>query len=162
MEATDYLTGQHREIEQALRDALDTDDAAVRRSRFLDIADALILHIASEEQVFYPAVHGERNEDVLLESLEEHLALKRLVADLLALGGDEVTFQPKLHVLRELAEHHHGDEERKLFPAVRDKFDAARRETLGREMAALQLRLQSEGKPRRAAQGQTDAAAPLG
>jgi hemerythrin superfamily protein len=161
MEATDYLTRQHRDIEQALRDALALDDAAARRSRFLDIADALILHIASEEQVFYPAVHADRNEDVLLESLEEHLALKRLIADLLALPGDDVTFPPKLHVLRELAEHHHGDEERKLFPAVRDKFDADARQALGREMEALQLRLQAGGKPRRAVRQQTAAAEPL-
>jgi len=161
MEAIEYLTRQHRDIEQALRDALDADDAAVRRSRFLDIADALILHIASEEQVFYPAVHRERNEDVLLESLEEHLALKRLIADLLALAGDDITFQPKLHVLRELAEHHHGDEERKLFPAVREKLHAAERDALGREMEALQLRLQADGAPRRAVRQQTAAAEKL-
>jgi hemerythrin superfamily protein len=161
MEAIEYLTRQHRDIEQALRDALDANDAAVRRSRFLDIADALILHIASEEQVFYPAVHRERNEDVLLESLEEHLALKRLIADLLALAGDDITFQPKLHVLRELAEHHHGDEERKLFPAVREKLDAAERDALGHEMEALQLRLQADGAPRRAVRQQTAAAEKL-
>ena len=137
MEATDYLVRQHREIEQALRAALALEEAAVRRSRFLDIADELVLHITAEEQVFYPAVHGDRNEAVLLESLEEHLALKRFIADLLALPADDVTFVPKLHVLRELAEHHHQDEEKKLFPAVREKMAAARREALGSEMEAL-------------------------
>ena len=161
MEATEYLTRQHRDIEQALRDALDAGDAAVRRSRFIDLADALVLHIASEEQVFYPAVHRDRNEDVLLESLEEHLTLKRLIVDLLALPADAVTYQPKLHVLRELAQHHHGDEERKLFPAVRATLDAAAREALGRDMEALQLRLQADGKPRGAVRQQTGAAEPL-
>ena len=161
MEATDYLTRQHRAIEQALRKALDTEDAAAKRSQFLDIADALILHIASEEQVFYPAVHDDPNEDVLLESLEEHLALKRLLADLLVLPGDDTTFQPKLHVLRELCEHHHKDEERKLFPEVRGRQDAKRLEAVGAEMDALQLRLQAGGKPRRAVRRQIDAAAPL-
>ena len=161
MEATDYLTRQHREIEQSLRQALESDDPAARRSQFLDIADALTVHIASEEQVFYPAVHADPNEDILLESLEEHLSLKRLLADLLALAGDDVTFQPKLHVLREQAEHHHRDEENKLFPQVREKLDEARRETLGRQMEALQVRLQAAGKPRRAVHGQTAAAEPL-
>jgi hemerythrin superfamily protein len=161
MEATDYLTKQHRELEQALRHALDAEDAAARRSRFLDIADALILHVASEEQVFYPAVHDDPNEDVLLESLEEHLAIKRILADLLALQGDDRTFQPKLQVLRELCEHHHRDEEKKLFPEVRAKCDEATREALGREMEALQLRLQAGGTPRRAVHDQTQAAAPL-
>ena len=161
MDATDYLTRQHRELEQSLRKALATEDAAARRSQFLDIADALILHIASEEQVFYPAVHGNRNESVLLESLEEHLAIKRLLSDLLELAGDAVTFVPKLHVLRELAEHHHGDEEKKLFPEVRERLGAERLEAIGREMEALQLRLQAGGKPRRAVRGQTVAAEPL-
>lgn len=161
MEATDYLTRQHRQIEQALRTALATEDPDVKRSQFLDIADALTLHIAAEEQVFYPAVHRQPNEDVLLESLEEHLALKRLLSDLLALRGDDVTFQPKLHVLREQAEHHHRDEERKLFPAVREKFDPERLEALGREMDALQSDLQARGKPRKAVHEQTDAAPPL-
>ena len=161
MEATEYLTRQHREIEQALRNALATESPDVKRSQFLDIADALILHVAAEELVFYPAVHDQPNEDVLLESLEEHLALKRLLSDLLALQGDDVTFQPKLHVLREQAEHHHRDEERKLFPEVRARLDEARREALGREMDALELSLQARGKPRKAVHGQTDAAEPL-
>ena len=161
MEAIDYLTRQHREVEQALREALDIEDGKVKRSRFLDLADALILHIAAEERVFYPAVHGDSNEDVLLESLEEHLALKRLLADLLALRGDDTTFQPKLHVLRELCEHHHQDEEKKLFPAVREKLDAQRREALGQEMEALQQEMQMGGRPRRAVHGQTAAAEPL-
>ncbi len=161
MEATDYLTRQHREMEEALHKALATDDPDAKRSQFLDIADALIMHIAAEEQVFYPAVHRQPNEDVLLESLEEHLALKRLLSDLLALQGDDVTFQPKLHVLREQAEHHHRDEERKLFPEVREKLDAAQREALGHEMDALQMRMQARGRPRKAVHEQTDAAEPL-
>ena len=161
MEATEYLTRQHREIEQALVDALAAENPDVKRSRFLDIADALILHIAAEELVFYPAVHDQPNEDVLLESLEEHLALKRLLSDLLALHGDDVTFQPKLHVLREQAEHHHKDEEKKLFPEVRERFDDAWREALGRRMEALELGLQARGTPRRTVHGQTDAAQPL-
>ena len=161
MEATDYLTRQHREIEEALRDALAQENPDVRRSRFLDIADALILHIAAEEQVFYPAVHRDKNEDVLLESLEEHLALKRLLSDLLSLHGDDVTFQPKLHVLREQAEHHHRDEEKKLFPQVREKMDPAEREALGHEMETLETSMQARGKPRKAVHEQTDAAEPL-
>ena len=161
MDATDYLTRQHREIEQALREALAAGNPDAKRSRFLDIADALILHIAAEEQVFYPAVHDGPNEDVLLESLEEHLAIKRLLSDLLALHGDDATFQPKLHVLREQAEHHHKDEEKKLFPEVLERFDDAWREALGRRMEALQLGLQARGTPRRSVHEQTDAAQPL-
>ncbi|MEP6504510.1 MAG: hemerythrin domain-containing protein [Betaproteobacteria bacterium] len=161
MDATDYLTRQHRTLEAALRKALDTDDAGAERSQALDIADALTLHLASEEQVFYPAVHEGENEDILLESLEEHLAIKRLLADLLELPGGDPTFQPKLHVLMEQAEHHHKEEENKLFPKVRAEMDADRRAALGSELEALQDRLQLEGKPRHAVREQTDVAEPL-
>ena len=161
MEATAYLTQQHRQLEAALREALAADDPAIKRSRFLDIADALIMHIAAEEQVFYPAVHAQPNEDVLLESLEEHLSIKRLLSDLLTLRGDDATFQAKLHVLREQAEHHHKDEERKLFPAVREAFDDAARAEIGAAMARLELQMQAHGKPRREVHGQTLAAQPL-
>ena len=161
MEATDYLTRQHREIEAALREALTTGDAAIKRSRFLDIADALIMHVAAEEQVFYPAVHAQRNEDVLLEALEEHLSIKRLLSDLLVLRGDDPTFQAKLHVLREQAEHHHGDEERKLFPQVRESLDEATRDGIRAAMVALELQMQSRGNPPREVHGQTQAAEPL-
>jgi len=161
MEATDWLTRQHRQIEAALREALDTEDPDEKHARALDIADALITHIAAEEQVFYPAVHADRNEDVLLEALEEHLSIKRLLSDLLSLQARDVTFQPKLHVLREQAEHHHKDEERKLFPEVRAKLDEARRLQIGAAMEALEAQMRASGKPRRLVHGQTDAAEPL-
>jgi hypothetical protein len=160
-DATDILTRQHRELESALRAALALEDGAARRSRFLDAADALAIHIASEEQLFYPAVHRDPTEDILLESLEEHLSLKRLVADLLALPGDAPTFEPKLHVLLEQAEHHHREEEDKLFPRSRRELGAQRLEVLGAEMQALQAHLQQEGKPRKAVLDQTGAAEPL-
>ena len=161
VEATQYLTRQHRELEAALHAALATQDAGARRSRFLDIADALALHLASEERVFYPAVHRDATEGILLESLEEHLAMKRLVADLLALDADEATFEPKLHVLMEQAGHHHREEEDKLFPKARRELPVERLESLGREMQALQTRLQQQGRPRQAVAGQVDEAAPL-
>ena len=65
------------------------------------------------------------------------------------------------YVLRELAQHHHGDEERKFFPAVRATFDVAAREVLGWDMEVLQLWLQADGKPRGAVRQQTGAAEPL-
>ena len=162
VEATQYLTRQHLALEADLQAALALEDAGAKRSRFLDIADALAVHLASEEQVLYPAVNAGQTEALLLESLEEHLAMKRLVADLLALDGAADTFQPKLHVLLEQAEHHHRDEEDKLFPKARRELSIERREELGRQMQALQVKLQQEGRPRQAVAGQVDEAQPLG
>lgn len=161
MEATVYLTRQHRAIEEELRNALHAEDADAKRRQFLELADALTMHIACEEQVFYPAVHENPVEDILLESLEEHLAMKRLLADLIELPVDDPTFQPKLHVLKEQAEHHHREEEDKLFPKVVSELDHDRRQELGLALKDFQDALQARGRPRYTVLAQTAVAEPL-
>ena len=161
MDAIELLTSQHRAMEALSRQVLDAQEDVARASLFARAADDLTAHIASEEQVFYPAVKARRTEDILLESLEEHLSLKRLVADLLELAPSNQTFQPKFKVLSEQMQHHHKEEEENLFPKVAKLMDAPQREELGRQMQALQLQLKAEGAPREAAANQTDAAAPL-
>ena len=161
MDAVDLLLRQHREMEKAMAHVLEAEDPSTRKGLFSDVADQLTLHIESEEQVFYPAVRAKRTEDVLLESLEEHLSLKRLVADLIELDPDTQTFEPKFKVLKEQAEHHHKEEEEHLFPKVKKLMDSDQRESLGAEMLALQQKLDRRGEPRERVLSQTDAAAPL-
>jgi hemerythrin superfamily protein len=160
MNAIDFLISQHRSMETMMAGVMDAQDDA-RRRLYAEVADQLTMHISAEEVVFYPAVKAARTEDILLESLEEHLSLKRLMADLLALAPDEQTFEPKFKVLKEQAEHHHKEEEEHLFPKVKTLLDASRLNELGAEMIALQTQQKMEGRPRENVSGETDAAAPL-
>ncbi len=161
MEAIDLLINQHEEMEMLLGKVLDSDDAGSRKELFCEVADRLTTHMTAEEQVFYPAIRAKRTEDILLEALEEHLSLKRLLADLLDLEPLEQTFEPKFKVLKEQAEHHHKEEEEQLFPKVKKLLDQTQREALGHAMAALQAQLQAKGRPREAVTEQTAVAAPL-
>ena len=161
MDAIDLLTRQHRELEARMKSLLEASGDADRAALLAAVGDELAVHLASEEEVFYPAVKARRTEDILLESLEEHLSLKRLLADLLELAPDATTFEPKFKVLKEQAEHHHKEEEEHLFPKVMVLLDADARSDLGRKMEALQQRLQRQGDPREAVADQTDEAAPL-
>src|SRR5688572_29753702 len=161
MDAIELLLRQHRELEAAMKEVLEAGDDDAGGGLFADVADALTVHITSEEQVFYPAVKARRTEDILLESLEEHLSLKRLLADLLELDVAAPAFEPKFKVLMEQAEHHHDEEEKHLFPKVSKLIDAAQREALGMEMLALQRHLERVGAPRALVRQETDAAAPL-
>ena len=161
MDAIELLTRQHRSLEELLDHVLDSPDAGPRSTLFARVADELTVHITSEEQVFYPAVRAGRTEDILLESLEEHLSLKRLLADLLLLDPTEQTFEPKFKVLAEQAEHHHKEEEEHLFPKVGKLLDPDRLQEIGERMEALQQGLRQGGAPREAVAAQTDAAAPL-
>src|SRR3982751_4711543 len=161
MDAIELLVTQHRALEALLGEVLDASDETSMDARFARAGDELTMHLSAEELIFYPAVKARRTEDILLESLEEHLSLKRLLADLLALAPAERTFEPKFKVLKEQVEHHHKEEEEHLFPKVRSLLDAPEREALGAEMIAHQEKLRREGDARETIANETAAAAPL-
>lgn len=153
------LVHDHRRMEGMLGGLLDAETKD--RARLLDeVADVLAAHVALEEEHFYPAVHARRTEDILLESLEEHLSLKRVMSDLLRLDTSEPRWEAKMHVLKEQAEHHHKEEEEHLFPKVEKLFDKAQREALGVAMTAALETLHAE-PPRDRIFGRTREAAPL-
>jgi len=155
------LTRQHRQVESRMQALVDAEDAGRRKQLLAEATDELTVHISAEEHVFYPEVRAARTEDILLESLEEHLSLKRLVADLLLLDPEETTFTPKCKVLAEQAEHHHKEEEEHLFPKVLQLLDAKQRTQLGGQVLAHEDMLRKKGQPRQAVQSETDAALPL-
>lgn len=157
MNAVDLLVTDHRRMESLLKALVETkgDEKA---KRFTEVADILAAHVTIEEKIFYPAVKAKRTEDILLESLEEHLSIKRVLADLIALSPSDDTFDPKLHVLKEQVEHHHKEEEGDLFPKVRKLFDHDHLSQLGEEMEAERKTLEA-GKPRCLVLGQTEEAA---
>lgn len=161
MNGVDLLIEQHHQIESRMKRLLGIEAASDRARLFAEVADLLTVHIASEEQVFYPAVKAARTEDILLEALEEHLSLKRLLADLLTLDAADKRFEAKFEVLKEQTEHHHHEEEDDLFPKVRRMFEVRRLDALGDDMCAVQRRLQRAGEPRDTVADQTDRAAPL-
>ncbi|HZW19823.1 hemerythrin domain-containing protein [Noviherbaspirillum sp.] len=161
LDAVTFLTAQHRDMEDLLGQIADAEDDARKRELFVQAADQLTVHIKAEEEIFYPAVHRARTEDDLLESLEEHLSLKRLLADLIEMDPSEKSFEAKFKVLKEQTEHHHKEEEEHLFPAVLKLLDQAQRIALGDEMRVRQASLTRLGEPREAVSDETGAAAPL-
>jgi len=159
MNAISLLIQQHRQMEEMFESALKA--AGKQRAKLCgDVADALMSHVSVEEESFYPAVRAKRTEDVLLESLEEHLSLKRLVADLLDLAVTDPAYESKLHVLKEQAEHHHEEEEEKLFPRVKKLLADDELDELGDVMEEAQTKLLA-GHPRELARKQTAAASAL-
>jgi len=161
LDAVTFLTAQHRDMEDLLAQIADAEDDARKRELFEQAADQLTVHIKAEEEIFYPAVHRARTEDDLLESLEEHLSLKRLLADLIDMDPSEKAFEAKFKVLKEQTEHHHREEEEHLFPAVLKLLDQAQRIALGDEMRVRQASLTRLGEPRETVSDETDAAAAL-
>ena len=161
LDAVKFLTAQHRDMEDLLNQIADAEEDARMKALFMQVADQLTVHLKAEEEIFYPAVHRARTEDDLLESLEEHLSLKRLLADLIELEPSEKSFEAKFKVLKEQTEHHHKEEEEHLFPAVLKLLDQAQRIALGDEMRVRQASLTRLGEPHEAIADETETAAPL-
>jgi hemerythrin superfamily protein len=161
MNAIDMLKQQHREVEKLFKQMEEAEDEETREETFVQIADALAVHATIEERHFYPSVKREQTEEILMESVEEHLEIKRAIADLLAMDAGSAEFEAKAKVLQEDVEHHVEEEEGELFPKVEKMFDRKALEAIGAAMQVTQDDLLRAGSPRAAIPGEIDTAAPL-
>jgi hemerythrin superfamily protein len=161
MSAIDMLEAQHREVEDLFEEFEEAKGGKKKQEIFLQIADKLAVHAAIEEKHFYPAAKSADTEELLTESAEEHLAVKRLIADLLALKTVDETYEAKVKVLKEQVEHHVEEEEDELFPKVEKLLDETSLDALEQEMTATQEQLLSEGHPRDQVPAETGEAAQI-
>nr|HEX4315807.1 hemerythrin domain-containing protein [Kofleriaceae bacterium] len=155
------MTSQHTEADQLLArlESGHGDRAAV----FAELADKLAAHCEIEERIFYPAAMKRATADQLHEAVEEHLSVKRLLADMLALDvhADKDSFDAKLSVLKEQLSHHaHEEEEQTLFLELRRSMSADERAGLGNECLVMFETLMTSS-PRRQIPNETAAAAKL-
>ena len=161
MNAIKLLKHQHREVEALFNQMHKARTGGPRRTVFEKIADALAVHSTIEEKHFYPAVKERTTETILRESVEEHLAIKRVIADLLQLDAEDETFAAKIKVLEDEVEHHAAEEEETLFPRVEQMFDDEALESLGEAMEETQAALLRTGNPRQAVPSEIERAASI-
>ena len=114
-----------------------------------------------EERIFYPQTMSKDTSEILHESVEEHLAVKRILADMLTMQLSSEEFAAKLSLLKEQVSHHaHEEEEGKLFPKLRASLDPEQRAALGNEVIALFEQLMTK-HPAQNVPAETAEAAPL-
>jgi hypothetical protein len=161
IDVLELLTEQHDEVEQLISDIEESDDSEEKEELFRELADKIAAHSTVEEKIFYPGVMTEQTSEHLLEATEEHLAVKRVLADMLEMAADDERFDAKLSVLKEQIRHHARDEEEgKLFPMLRRQLSADTLAGLGNECLAF-FELLLEREPRMNVPSETAAAAPL-
>jgi iron-sulfur cluster repair protein YtfE (RIC family) len=167
VDALDLLIEQHDKIDQLFAQ-LEVAQLAQENKAiiFQALADEVAAHTAIEEQLFYPAVRAKVTDDrlpgeLLNQAPEEHLAIKRMLAELLITELDDAQFDARLATLkRALEEHVHQTEEARLFPALRGVMSADELAALGGEMMALFEQLMTQ-EPRLRIPTQTYRPAPL-
>jgi hemerythrin-like domain-containing protein len=159
MQAVQLLEQQHREVEDLFEKFENAGEKARKTKEKLcrEISDKLAMHAEIEEKLFYPESKVEATEEILRESVEEHLSMKRILADLLETEVTDEQFEAKMKVLKEQVEHHVEEEEQELFPKVRKALSNDELEDLGERMEELAEEIMSQGSPSKDIPNQTDA-----
>lgn len=160
MDATRLLEEQHDAVAGLFEKYDKAEDPDLKQALFQEIADHLAAHATIEEKIFYPAAYVGETKDLLKEAVEEHLGIKRIIADLLAMTPADENFDAKVKVLKEQVEHHVEEEETELFKEVRKELGKDELQELGVKMESMFNELLPT-TPSADVPDQTDEAAPL-
>jgi hemerythrin-like domain-containing protein len=141
MDAISLLKDDHQTVRKLLNELAETTSRAekTRPELLATIAMEIRVHAAIEEEIFYPAFKaaGEKADDgkMYFEALEEHRAAGELVLpDLLETDVTSDQFSGRAKVLKELIEHHAGEEEKEMFPRARELLSKEELIALGDQM----------------------------
>ncbi|WNG40460.1 hemerythrin domain-containing protein [Archangium violaceum] len=162
MDAIELLTQQHREVDELFEKFEKAGEGKdeLLMDLFVRIADNLAAHAVIEEKIFYPSVYVGPTADKLQEAVEEHLSVKRVIADLLDMDPSDVQFKAKMKVLQELVEHHVEEEEKDLFKSVKKLMTKEELAVMGEQLEAMFSEV-IQTQPRMQVPRETDEAAPL-
>ncbi|WP_091740095.1 hemerythrin domain-containing protein [Phenylobacterium immobile] len=145
--AITLLKADHRQVETWFDEYEQLEEDADKLALFNQIATALKVHTAIEEEIFYPEESGDVEEDMLDEAYVEHDGAKKLIAEIEAMKPSDQYYDAKVKVLGEYIKHHVKEEEQPggIFSQAKkgdEDLDAmgermkARKEELMAEMAS--------------------------
>lgn len=143
-DAIALLKSDHREVDELVQQyesaRSDRKEALARR-----ICQALTVHAQIEEELVYPAAREaleSDDTDLIDEADVEHASIKQLVQDVEDSEPSDDHFDAKVKVIGEYVKHHVQEEERELFPKLRESgLDL---EELGKQLAERKAALTQE------------------
>ncbi len=161
IDVLELLESQHSEVDQLIEEL--ERGRGDRAALFAELADKVAAHATVEEKIFYPAAMAPNTEELLHEFVEDHLTVKRLLADMMEMDpdGEDGEFDQTLALLKdELGHHSHDEEEGKLFPRLARMMTEDERAGLGNEVLAM-FEWLIDREPRRDVPRETAEPAPL-
>lgn len=135
MNALNLLKKQHQEARDLFARFDRTDSSSDKEAIVQEMADKFAAHMTIEEQLFYPAVYA-TNDEMFSHAVEDHMIVKRILADLLVMSADDEDYDDKVTMLQERIEVHVEDEENETFKLAR-KLGMEELKRLGTEMKEL-------------------------
>ena len=150
-DAIALLKADHRTVEDLFA-KFEKASGSSKQAIAEEICNDLKIHATIEEEIFYPALRGKIDDDLLDEAYVEHDGAKVLINDILAGGEGDDFYDAKVTVLSEEIEHHVKEEEepsKGMFAQARKaEVDlVALRDQLMARKEELMAMLESEGLP---------------
>jgi len=110
-DAIALLKADHRKVEDLFEKFEGASGAATKQKIAHQICTELKIHTTIEEEIFYPALEGKIEEDLLKEAYVEHDGAKVMINDIEAGSPEDEFYDAKVKVLSEEIEHHVKEEE---------------------------------------------------
>jgi hypothetical protein len=139
MNPIQLIKQDHRTVKGLFRRFESADRHSERQKLGQEIIEELSVHAVIEELLIYPILRarGEKMEEAVLNALEEHHAVKLVLAELDKLSADHERYEAKMHVVKESVEMHIEEEESKLLPRLDAALDDYDRDSLAESMLEM-------------------------
>jgi hypothetical protein len=146
IDAIALLKADHRQVEEWFSQFQSASKA--RKQQLADrICEALTVHTAIEEEIFYPSfLDATEDKAMHHEAVVEHAGAKKLIEEIRGMSAADDYFQAKVTVLSEMIKHHVKEEEQPggMFAEARkSRMDL---HALGEELLARKKQLQAQSK----------------
>jgi len=157
-DAIAILTEDHDKVKRlfeqfATLHADDEDEEAAAIAK--QICQELTIHATVEEEIFYPEMRDElEDEDMLDEAEIEHSVAEELIAQIESMEPSDDKYAARVTVLGEYVTHHIEEEQNEMFPKAKEaEIDM---ETLGERILARKEELKSESTEQDEAEAEED------
>lgn len=137
MDVITLLKEDHKHIAHLLSELVHTHNEDVNRrvSLFEKLEQELIMHTGYEEKLFYPALRSNpKTHQLILEAYQEHHVIGHILADISRVAFDHDVWKAKMTVMKENIAHHVKEEERDIFPKVRQLLTAEELKKMGDDL----------------------------
>jgi hemerythrin superfamily protein len=121
--AIELLKQQHREVD-SLFQRIKASTGDERISLLGQVAEALTIHAALEEQYFYPFARQQGVDGLIDESFQDHAEVKQLLSEILQIKQTDPRLDELCLRLERMVTEHVGQEESALLPKVEAAADA--------------------------------------
>jgi hemerythrin superfamily protein len=136
MNALDFLHYLHRKLKKLFEHAEDVEGFEEKKRLFLKIKRELLAHARIEEGIVYPMI--ENNDELkpfVNESYTKHKHVEVLLRGIGELVSERKPCDPELEILKETVCRGNEDEEKQIFPHLREVLGNQGLEQIGEQIA---------------------------